>query len=309
MCAPHVRRSAPFYTFGLLESPHSDTRRGVGIQFPVTHPFRTRLSILMKPLLAIIGFALLLSGCAGGPPIDRSYASLSQDSRVRYVILHYTEGSFPRALDVLTHGSVSSHYLISDTPATIYQLVEEDRRAYHAGMSAWKNDAQLNYSSIGIELVNPGYRDTAEGRVYFAYPHEQINLLIALLKQIAERHQIAPENILGHNEIAPQRKVDPGPMFPWKRLAQAGLVRWPDAAQVEQRRQLYEQQLPDIAWFQQKLTAHGYVLPCTGQWDDATRQILTAFQMKYRPARFDGQPDAETAAILYVLNPDLPLSP
>lgn len=254
----------------------------------------------MKFLLSILGLTLL-AGCAGGPPINHSYTAVAQDSRVRYVILHYTEGDFPRALQILTRGGVSSHYLISDRPAEIYQLVDEDRRAYHAGASAWKTDAQLNFSSIGIELVNPGYRDTPEGRMYFAYPPEQIALLIDLLKKIVARHRIEPDRILGHNEIAPQRKSDPGPMFPWQRLALAGLIRWPDAAEVTQRRQAFEQQLPDAAWFQHKLALHGYVLPCTGQWDDATRQVLVAFQMKYRPSRFDGLADAETAALLDVL--------
>lgn len=254
----------------------------------------------MKLLLSILGL-MLLAGCAGGPPIDHRYTAVSQDSRVRYVILHYTEGDFPRALHILTQGSVSSHYLISDHPAAIYQLVDENRRAYHAGMSAWKNDTQLNASSIGIELVNPGYRDTPQGRVFFAYPPQQIALLIDLLRQIVARHQVDPDRILGHNEIAPQRKSDPGPLFPWERLAQAGLIRWPDAAQVAQRRQAYEQQLPDIAWFQRKLMQHGYVLPLSRQWDEATRNVLVAFQMKYRPGRIDGVSDAETAALLDVL--------
>ena len=262
----------------------------------------------MKYLLSIIGFTLL-AGCAVGPPIDHRYASVSQDSRVRYVILHYTDADFPRALEILTKGSVSSHYLISDKPAAIYQLVDENRRAYHAGVSAWRNDALLNVSSIGIELVNPGYRDTPQGRVFFAYPPEQITLLIDLLKQIVARHHIEPDHILGHNEIAPQRKSDPGPMFPWQRLAQAGLIRWPDAAQVAQRKQAFEQQLPDIAWFQRKLVQHGYVLQCSNQLDDATRQILMTFQMKYRPSRFDGVPDAETAALLDVLTSTSPDNP
>lgn len=254
----------------------------------------------IKYLLPIIGLTLL-NGCAGGPPIDHRYASISQDSRVRYVILHYTEGDFPRALATLTGNSVSSHYLIDDHPAAIYQLVDESRRAYHAGESAWKKDAQLNVSSIGIELVNPGYQDTPHGRVFFAYPPEQIALLIDLLKQIVARHQVEPDHILGHNEIAPQRKSDPGPMFPWQRLAQAGLISWPDAALVAQRQQAFEQQLPDSAWFQRKLMQHGYALSCSDQCDEATRRVLMAFQMRYRPSRFDGIPDVETAALLDVL--------
>lgn len=106
---------------------------------------------------------LLLAGCASGPAIDRSYTSVSQDSRVRYVILHYTHGDLARAFRTLTEEPVSSHYLISDRPATVYQLVDESRRAWHAGDSAWQKDTQLNFSSIGIELVNAGYVDTPEG--------------------------------------------------------------------------------------------------------------------------------------------------
>jgi N-acetylmuramoyl-L-alanine amidase len=262
----------------------------------------------IKSLLPLIA-ALFLAGCAGGPPIDRRHVSVAQDSRVRYVILHYTEGDFPRALTILTGNSVSSHYLIDAQPAAIYQLVDEGRRAYHAGASSWKHDAQLNASSIGIELVNPGYRDMPQGRVFFAYPPEQISLLIELLKQIVARHDIDPERILGHNEIAPRRKSDPGPMFPWKQLAQAGLIRWPDANLVAQRQQAFEQQLPDVGWFQRKLAQHGYALAVSNQGDDATRLALVAFQMKYRPGRFDGVPDPETAALLDALTSPAPAKP
>jgi N-acetylmuramoyl-L-alanine amidase len=268
-------------------------------------PPSKRMFAPIKFWRSIIG-VMLLAGCAGGPPVDHRYAAVSQDSRVRYLILHDTEADFPQALAILTKGSVSSHYLIADQPAVIYQLVDESRRAYHAGVSAWKNDAQLNASSIGIELVNPGYQDTPQGRVYAAYPAEQIALLIDLLKQLVARHQIAPEHILGHNEIAPQRKSDPGPLFPWQRLAQAGLIRWPDATLVAQRQPAFAQQLPDSAWFRRKLLQHGYALSCSNQSEQALRQVLVAFQMKYRPSRFDGVPDAETAALLDVLTSPSP---
>jgi N-acetylmuramoyl-L-alanine amidase len=257
----------------------------------------------MQRTLLCAAAVLALAGCAGGPAIDRTYSAVSQDSRVRYVILHYTHGDFPRAFEALTKGPVSSHYLIADQPPAIYQLVDESRRAYHAGDSAWKTDTQLNYSSIGIEIVNRGYVDTPEGRAYYAYPPEQISLLIDLLRHIAARHQVAPEHILGHNEIAPQRKSDPGPLFPWQRLAEAGLIRWPDPSIVAEKRAQHEQRLPDNAWFQQRLRQIGYVLPAGGQSDEATKNALVAFQMKYRPARYDGVPDAETAALLEALLP------
>ncbi|GIZ50382.1 N-acetylmuramoyl-L-alanine amidase [Noviherbaspirillum aridicola] len=244
---------------------------------------------------------LLLAGCVSGPAIDRSYSAVSQDSRVRYVILHYTHGDLARSFRTLTEGRVSSHYLLSDRPAAIYQLVDEDRRAWHAGDSAWNKDTQLNFSSIGIELVNGGYADTPQGRLWHPYTEEQITLLIDLLKQIVARHRIAPEHILGHSDIAPGRKVDPGPLFPWERLARAGLIRWPDPALVARLRPVFALALPDAAWFQRSLRRHGYALAETGQWDDASRNALAAFQMKYRPTRFDGMPDEETAAMLEAL--------
>ncbi|MES2297190.1 MAG: N-acetylmuramoyl-L-alanine amidase [Pseudomonadota bacterium] len=243
----------------------------------------------------------LFAGCAS-PPIDHSYSSRSQDSRVRFIVIHYTIGNLQRSLNTLTTGEVSSHYLISDdAQPVIYQLVDESRQASHAGVSSWQNYTMLNSDSIGIEIVNPGYRDTPTGRVWGAYPKAQIDALIALLRQIAARHAIKPENILGHSDIAPQRKQDPGPLFPWRQLAQAGLVSWPDAARVAALRPAFERQLPDTAWFQRKLAQHGYAVPQSGQFDEATRVVVAAFQMKYRPTSFAGAPDAETAALLEAL--------
>lgn len=254
----------------------------------------------MKRLLAIL-IVTILSGCATGPAIDRTYTAVSQDSRAQFLILHYTAIDFPTSLKVLTEQNVSSHYLVRDIPPTIYQLVDENRRAYHAGMSAWKGQTQLNAASIGIEIVNLGFRDSPQGRTYFDYPAEQIDAVIALVKKIVTEHGIKPERVLGHSDIAPQRKPDPGPRFPWKRLADEGLILWPDATLVAQRRIGFEQQLPDIEWFQHNLAQHGYAVPLNGELDEATQNVLIAFQMKYRPANFEGYPDAETAALLDVL--------
>ena len=249
----------------------------------------------------LLGCCLLLLGCVSGPPIDTSYTSISQDSRVQFLILHYTALDFPRSLKALTEGSVSSHYLVNDNPPTIYRLVNEDSRAWHAGVSYWKGHTQLNASSIGIEIVNPGYQDTPEGRIWFDYPKEQIDAVIELVKMIVAEHGIRPERILGHSDIAPQRKTDPGPKFPWQRLADEGLIPWPDAKLVVQKQMDYERQLPNISWFQEKLSEHGYAVPLHGEHDILTRNVLRAFQMKYRPTRFDGTPDAETAALLDTL--------
>ena len=253
----------------------------------------------MKKLIcvAMVG---VLAGCAT-PYIDRTYNAISQDSRAQFLILHYTAEDFPTALKLLTEGDVSSHYLVNDNPPTIYRLVDENRRAYHAGVSYWKGATQLNASSIGIEIVNRGYEETPAGRVWYDYPQKQIDAVIALVKKIVREHEIKPERILGHSDIAPGRKVDPGPRFPWQQLADAGLIPWPDANVVAMKTAVYEQELPDVAWFQQKLSQHGFAVPLNGELDKRTQDTVSAFQMKYRQARFDGIPDAETAALLDVL--------
>ncbi len=253
----------------------------------------------MKKLLCIIVFGFL-TGCAT-PYIDRTYTSIGQDSRAQFLILHYTHEDFVTSLKLLTEGEVSSHYLVNNNPPTIYRLVDENQRAYHAGVSYWKGTTQLNASSIGIEIVNRGFDDTPNGRVWYDYPQAQVDAVIALVKKIVKDHDIKPERILGHSDIAPGRKVDPGPRFPWKQLADAGLIPWPDANLVALKKADYEQQLPDVAWFQQKLDQHGFAVPRSGELDKRTQDTVGAFQMKYRQARFDGVPDAETAALLDVL--------
>ncbi len=254
----------------------------------------------MKRLFAML-FALLLAGCASGPYIDRTYSAIGQDSRAQFLIIHYTALDFPTSLKVLTEGAVSSHYLVRDTPPTIYQLVNDGRRAYHAGLSSWRGQTQLNAASIGIEIVNLGYRNSPQGRTYFDFPKEQIDAVIELVKKIMAEHRIPPERVLAHSDIAPQRKPDPGPRFPWKRFADEGLIPWPDAALVAEKKLIYEQEWPGVEWYQRRLARFGYAVPLNDELDDATVNVLAAFQMKYRPALFDGIPDAETAAMLDVL--------
>lgn len=243
----------------------------------------------------------LLGACAATPRIDTRYSSVSQGSRVQFLVLHFTSSGFEESLETLTQGPVSSHYLVRDRPPTIYRLVDDNRRAFHAGASSWQGNTQLNAASIGIELVNLGYQETPQGAVWFDYPPQQIDAVIELLKKLVGEHDIRPDRILGHSDIAPQRKVDPGPKFPWKRLGDAGLIRWPEPDAVTMKRAEYKQRLPDAAWFQDRLAQQGYAIPRNGIFDDETRKVLIAFQMKYRPSRFDGIPDAESAALLDVL--------
>jgi N-acetylmuramoyl-L-alanine amidase len=257
---------------------------------------------------ALAGLALLLAGCATGPVIDTSYKSVSQGPRVDLLVLHYTVLDFPTSLRVLTQQEVSSHYLVGDdNPPTIYRLVDENQRANHAGVSAWGRRVLVNPSSIGIEIVNRGYVDTPQGRVYTPYPPQQIDAVVALVRDIVKRWGIPIDRVVGHSDVAPGRKQDPGPLFPWKRLAQEGLAVWFDEARAEGLRPRYEASLPDIAWFQKRLAQVGYFVPLNGSGnsegtlDNATRDVLISFQMRFRPARYDGTPDAETAAILAAL--------
>lgn len=260
----------------------------------------------MRIQLFVTVSALLLSACVASPlRIDTGYTSAIQESRVQFLVLHYTVADFDESLDILTGAErgVSVHYLVSDDPVRVYRLVDEDRLARHAGESHWAGAAALNASSIGIEIVNPGYVDTPEGRVYAPYPQEQVDMVVRLAGEIVARHGIRPDRVLGHADVAPGRKQDPGPLFPWKRLAEAGLVLWPDAAQVEERFAFYRARpLPEIGWFQQRLAAVGYRVPQNGELDDATRDVIGTFQMKYRPTDIGGAPDAETAAFLDVVS-------
>jgi len=263
----------------------------------------------MKTLIAALTLALL-AGCATGPRYDTTYNSVGQSSRVRFLVLHYTVADKPSSIKILTEQQVSAHYLLTDDPQpVIYRLVDETRAAYHAGNSSWKNYTQLNNSSIGIEIVNAGWKDTPNGRVFAPFPQTQVDALVGLVKDIVQRHGVAPENVLGHSDIAPLRKQDPGPLFPWQRLAQEGLVKWPDAGRVALVRPAFDAFLPDVGWFQRKLVMHGFSLPQTGVLDEATRTTLAAFQMKYRPSDYAGNADAETATLLEVLTtpPNAPL--
>ncbi|OWQ86272.1 N-acetylmuramoyl-L-alanine amidase [Roseateles aquatilis] len=258
----------------------------------------------MKTKLLALASAVLLAAC--GTPlrqIDRTHVSENQDSRVQFLVIHYTVLDFDKSMKVLTTGGkVSAHYLVRENPVQTYQLVDENRRSWHGGVSYWAGATNLNSASIGIEIVNPGFTDTPMGRVYAPYPQRQIDEVIQLTKEIVARHNIRSDRILGHADIAPGRKQDPGPAFPWKQLADAGLIPWPDAAQVQIKQAIYQAgAVPDVNWFQQRLAQVGYQTPRTGVLDVATREVISTFQMRYRPTNIAGDMDAETAALLEIV--------
>ncbi|APD11391.1 hypothetical protein UC34_19855 [Pandoraea vervacti] len=164
----------------------------------------------------------------------------------------------------------------------------------------------LNASSIGISIVNPGFEPTDKerplaGRRWHAYPYAQIDVVCQLATAIVQRHRIASTRVVGHADIAPGRKVDPGPHFPWKRLYERGLGAWPNEATVA----CFAENAPyrgDIAALQAKLLAYGYDTPQSGELDDATRHVVQSFQMHFCPThRYDGVPDVLTVAVLDAL--------
>lgn len=195
-------------------------------------------------------------------------------ARPDMIVLHYTDmasarDALARLCDPLA--KVSAHYLI-DEDGTLYRLVAEDRRAFHAGVSYWGGERDINSRSIGIELQNPGHT-----LGYRAFPPAQIDALIGLIGDVRARNAVPDAHILGHSDVAPDRKRDPGELFPWARLARAGIGLWPEPAPAA----------PDA--LAGLLSEVGY--------DPAAERRVAAFQRRFRPDRVDNRPDGETAAL------------
>lgn len=207
------------------------------------------------------------------------------------LLLHYTgmksaAAALARLCDPAA--KVSAHYCI-DEDGTIYRLVDEACRAWHAGASSWAGASDINDRSIGIELVNPGHSCG-----YRPFPEAQMTALIGLAKEILARHGIPPARVLGHSDVAPTRKQDPGELFDWRLLSDEGIGLWPDAVG-------HGDGLPDLAALQVGLARFGYAVPCHGRLDDETRAVVAAFQRHFRPRSVTGEPDGETAARLNAL--------
>ena len=240
--------------------------------------------------------AFLLAACAGAPR-RRTYSAASQDSRIQFIVLHFTSTDFPESLAVLTQGRVSAHYLVRDDPVIVYRLVDDRRRAWHAGESAWEGNTQLNSASIGIEIVNRGDRDGA----WQDYPPAQVDAVVALVKRSRPQVRCEARSHRGTQRHRAAAQARSGAALPWKRLADVGLAEWPAADLVAVKRPAYEAVKPDAEWFQQRLACVGYPIERTGRFDEQTRRVLSAFQMHFRPAEFSGTPDGESAAILDAL--------
>lgn len=218
------------------------------------------------------------------------------DARPDILLLHYTGmESADAALDRLTDpaAKVSAHYVVLED-GTVVQLVAEDRRAWHAGAGSWEGRDDVNSRSIGIEIVNAGHPGGLP-----PYPADQVAAVAALASAICSEWGIRPERVLAHSDTAPDRKEDPGEHFPWDALAAAGCGLWPEPEPPSDTVLLAPGRTgDDVAALQAALVLHGYGLPETGLYDEATATVLRAFQRHYRPARVDGLLDASTLSSL-----------
>ncbi len=224
------------------------------------------------------------------------------------LLLHYTGvESAAAAIAWLANpkSEVSCHYVVDET-GRITQMVAEEKRAWHAGAGAWAGDTDINSSSIGIEIHNVGH---AAG--YPPFPSPQIAAVIALSRDIIARRFIRPERVLAHSDVAPSRKIDPGEKFPWGELARAGVGHWVSPAPVrcDDPGLGKGAQGPLVAEMQTMLKNYGYAVEPSGQFDDATQFVVTAFQRHFRPARVDGRIDQSTITTLQSLSAALPREP
>ena len=243
--------------------------------------------------------------------IEAPVRSGSHKPRVEAIdtlVLHYTELELEPSLQILRDGAVSVHYVVAED-GRVFHLLEEERVAYHAGLSQWRGRAAVNERSLGIEIVN------RDGNRH-PYPEPQISAVIELCHGILARHPgIDGGGVVGHSDIAPKRKIDPGMCFPWRRLAEEGIGLWPQGGDREGLEEVAE--VADLLRRCGYPPPHGYGTkdgqPALFAWGEETRpqldqvvwvdsaEILAAFQRRFRPEKVDGQADGQTMVLLQEL--------
>lgn len=216
------------------------------------------------------------------------------------ILLHYTGMQTGKAaLDRLTsaESKVSSHYVVFED-GRIVQCVQETKRAWHAGVSHWAGETDINSASIGIEIVNPGHEFG-----YRNFPLRQIAAVISLCKSILTRYDIRPDRVLAHSDVAPSRKQDPGERFPWQLLHESGIGHWvrPVPANMDGVKLHPGDRGEAVSRLQRTFAGYGYGIEETGVYDEATRDVVTAFQRHFRQARIDGIADPSTQLTLRTL--------
>ena len=268
----------------------------------------------MSKIIFLITGMLMFTSCYR---IDnRTYRATGYNERIKFIVLHYTAIDREKSIRALTQGDVSAHYLVTDKRwDPVYQLVPLEKRAWHAGVSGFGGRTNLNDCSVGIEIVNKGYKkmnidlDTENevrniaNREFYPYKDYQIRKIGGLLQDLIKVYKVSPKNILGHSDIAPLRKQDPGPMFPWERLYKEYSVgAWYDMRDFHEfyNESLYEKY--SKADIQRELRKYGYVIKISGKDDGETVKVIGAFQAHFRPNKVTGEMDLETFAILKALN-------
>ena len=257
-----------------------------------------------------------MSGTGGALPIsDRASPNHGErkSGPVDILLLHYTGmPDADQALDWLCdpQSGVSCHYFIHED-GRIVRLVDEGKRAWHAGASCWAGESDINSRSIGLEIANYGHAaltgETTPGTGLPPFPDPQIEAVIALCRDILTRHDIPPQRVLAHSDVAPARKEDPGEAFPWARLAEAGIGHWVEPEPVRGGRFLsIGDRGEPVEALQSMLGLYGYEIQVSGCFDEATKQVVTAFQRHFRPERTDGIADASSIQTLHNLMSCLP---
>ncbi len=220
-------------------------------------------------------------------------------ARADILLLHYTGmDSTDAAIERLCSPSarVSSHYVVREN-GSVLQLVPEIRRAWHAGVSGWEGIRDINSRSIGVEIGNGGHDFGCPD-----FPPAQVAAVVALCRDVVARRAIRADRVLAHSDVAPRRKNDPGEKFPWWRLHDAGVGLWVAPEPIAPGARLMPDDLGDgVRRLQTALAEYGYDVAVTGFYDAATKDVVTAFQRHFRPARVDGLADASTLRTLETL--------
>jgi N-acetylmuramoyl-L-alanine amidase len=201
------------------------------------------------------------------------------------LVMHYTgmktcEEAVARLTDAAAR--VSAHYTV-DEDGTVYAHVPEARRAWHAGVSYWGGETNVNARSVGIEIVNPGHEFG-----YREFPKTQIQAVIELSHGIIKRHEIPADRVVGHSDVAPARKIDPGELFPWQGLAAEGIGLWPETVSASQSR-------TGEGFIADAMRAIGYGVP--PDVETPLDIVIKAFQRRFRPRLIDGIADDESCAL------------
>lgn len=268
----------------------------------------------MTKIIAII--FMLMTAFVGTACSNRDGLSVLQvpsanfNERIQHIVIHYTAENNARSLQLLTTGKVSSHYLIMQGNQPIYQLVADDKVAWHAGQSFWRGRTHLNDSAIGIEIVNAGIHQQANTPFvpfdnFVDFEEGQILQVGQLLQDLSARYAIDPRNIVAHSDVSLGRKIDPGAKFPWERLyREFGVGAWYDDADKAH----FLTNSPDVITAQdvrQALHDFGYHIEFVqpeSEWDKHLMTAIYAFQLHFNPQHATGVMDKDSYAILQALN-------